>query len=135
MYYPGSGWDSIPKDTLGVERVVHLSLEEIEGGYFKKLGHGINIVGDFRNSPFCSNVFDATLIYGIPPDAVLEAIPEFRRVTKIGGLIIVATEKICSVGYKYSFNIIYMILEQQIKAIELPKNFGDFKLFTNIDIR
>ena len=39
LYYAGSGFDPVPRETLGVERVVHLSLEE---RFFPLLGVGCN---------------------------------------------------------------------------------------------
>ena len=97
LYYPGSGFDSVPKDILGIDRVVHVSLEEqnmLAENYFSKLGGGMKVRADYRAQIFKETSFDATLLYGIPMHSAIAALPEFRRVTKPDGLIIVEPTKI-----------------------------------------
>lgn len=96
LYYPGSGWHTTPKEALGEGKIVHLSLEEnasfVDGGYFALLGEGIKVKGDYRFSPFKDGSFDATLIHATPMSSTMDALSEFRRVTKEDGLIIVVSE-------------------------------------------
>lgn len=94
FYYPGSGFHQTPKRALGIDKVVHLSLETDctllpGGGYFGLLGKGIKVKGDYRYSPFKDKSFDAVFIYGTPLASTMEALWDYRRVVKDGGLIIV----------------------------------------------
>ena len=127
LYYPGSGLDIVPKNTLGIDRVVHLSLEECD--YFSKFGEGIKIKGDFRNSGFPDNTFDATLIRRTPYKATKEGIPDFKRVTKKEGLIILETESaddIMGGGY-------WMLIDKflDLKTIELPDMCEGIRTYIN----
>lgn len=118
LYYPGSGFHAVPKEVLGIERVVHLSLEEVE--YFKKLGSGVKVKGDYRKAPFKSGYFDATLVWGIPPETALEAIDEFLRVTKEDGLLIVGSSRICYMPSSFDFiqyNLSTLIERVTIKGL------------------
>lgn len=105
FFYPGSGWDKVPKETLGLERVVHLSLEETKGdtkgkfcmqedvvkyGYFGRLGEGIKVQADFRTCPFKDNVFDSCFIHYVLSESTIEARGEIERVMKKGALLIIA---------------------------------------------
>lgn len=88
VYNAGSGHDRTPKETLGENRVVHLSLEENQG-YFEALGTGIKVIGDYRFSPFKDKSFDVTLMRGLPPESAMKAVGEFRRVSREYGLLVV----------------------------------------------
>lgn len=132
LYYPGSGSDSTPKDTLGKDGVVHLSLEENAERttpYFVFLGRGLKVKGDYRQAPFANDSFDATLIYGIPPESAIDAIPEFRRVTKHNGLLIVGSHEICPTGD--DFDIVAEALDEQLDRIQMPSRFSGFSVYKN----
>lgn len=131
VYYPGSGFHKVPKRALGIEKVVHLSKEEIEGGYFKNLGEGIKVQGDYMQSPFKDHSFDATLIWGIPPDTAIISIPEFLRVTKPNGLLITGTSELCQVGYD-NFDTIYLFLDRHLNRIKLPKIDFRIRVYQNL---
>ncbi|MBL7100368.1 MAG: hypothetical protein ISS23_00260 [Nanoarchaeota archaeon] len=132
LYYPGSGWHKTPKETLGEDRTIHLSLEEnreyIAGGYFKKLGRGIKVRGDYRQSPFRNNKFDVTLIWGIPTETAREAINDFRRVTKKDGLFVVGNQNLCSM---LGFNVIYKSLDKQLERIPTPFEYLGIRVYQN----
>lgn len=103
--YAGSGWDKVPKETLGLERVVHLSLEEVKGdkcgkfniiedvvkhGYFGRLGKGIKVQGDFRKCPFKDKTFGSCYIHYVLCEQVLEAKEDLTKVLDKNGLLIIA---------------------------------------------
>ena len=74
-------------------------------------------IADFRHSPFRDNFFDATLIFGTPVESTAEAIDEFVRVTKLGGLIVLYA------GF-YEEDDFYVetrkILDKRFAQIEIP---------------
>lgn len=128
VYYAGSGHDRIPKETLGKNRIVHLSLEENQG-YFETLGDGIKVKGDYRRSPFKNKSFDVTLVRGVALSSMTEALWEFRRVTKDAGLIIIND----NYGNKGHFDVLCDYLESDfpksplnhsLKRIELPQRYA-----------
>lgn len=127
LYYPGSGFHAVPKEILGIERVVHLSLEEVD--YFKKLGNGTKVKGDYRKSPFKSRYFDATLIWGIPPETALEAVDEFLRVTKEDGILIVGSSRICYMSS--SFDFIQYCLNTLIERITIKGLHPEISVYKN----
>ncbi len=90
VYYPGSGIDKIPKEVLGEDKVIHLSLEENKevGGYFSRLGPGNKIEGDFLNSPFKDKSFDAIVIHDTPEVVTRQALDEFHRVLEDNKILI-----------------------------------------------
>lgn len=123
LYYPGSGFDKTPKETLGLERVIHLSKEETN--YFSHLGNGMKVQADFIHSPFKDNSFDATLLWGPPVDAILYAIPEFQRVTKENGLFVVGTEELSGSGrrdgkYPGNFDMVHYYLDTFLPRKNIP---------------
>lgn len=111
LYYPGSGMHQTPKNALGIDKVVHLSLEAHkgwpDGDYFEMLGEGIKVQGDYRHSPFKDKSFDAVFVYGTPLASTIEGLKEYRRVVKDDGLMIVVrhNKKACP-GKKDDFEII-----------------------------
>lgn len=89
-YYPGSGTDNIPKEVLGEDSVVHLSLEENKevGGYFSRLGPGQKVEGNFLQSPFKDRAFDAVFIHDTPYEITIQSLDEFYRVLKDEGILL-----------------------------------------------
>lgn len=141
VYYPGSGMHQTPKNALGIDKVVHLSLEAHkgwpDGGYFEMLGEGIKVQGDYRHSPFKDKSFDAVFVYGTPLASTIEGLGEYRRVVKDDGLMVVVrhNKKSCT-GKKDDFEIISEYLGDAhypggphcLERIVLPQeleNFGD----------
>jgi len=90
LYYPGQGLHILPRDTLGVDRVTHLSLDT---DYFELFGEGIKVQGDYRTSPFPDNSFGSTLVWGLTQPSIVEAIDDILRVTKENGLIVVGQSR------------------------------------------
>jgi len=140
VYYPGSGWHKVPKETLGTDKVVHVSLEEnlkwVDGGYFRRLGKGLNVKGDYRKSPFQDKTFDATLIWGIPPVTAIDAVPEFRRVTKKNGLLIVGSNQFCSTesvynSRKITFDDVLGCVDGQLTQIKIPSCYFGISVYKN----
>lgn len=127
LYYPGSGFHAIPKEILGIERVIHLSLEEVD--YFRKLSNGIKVKGDYRKSPFKSEYFNATLVWCIPPETAFEAIPEFLRVTKKDGLLIVGSSRICHMPKE--FDMIPCYLDMQLERIRMKGLDPEISVYKN----
>lgn len=134
--YAGSGWDKVPKETLGLERVIHLSLEETKGndlvkdhlpkdvakyGYFGRLGEGIKVQGDFRECPFKDRVFGSCYIHYVWYDAVTEAKQDITRVLKENGLVIIAK----SSHKKYSSKSIYKEYKNALTPIKVKHRFAD----------
>lgn len=121
IYYPGSGWDQLPKKIFGEDAVVHLSLEEIRGGYFRKLGSGHKVKGDFRESPFKDEAFDAVYICGTPPKITIGAVGEFYRILKNDGVLLFD-----NIGW-YDQELEKFIQEMQkwFQKQQVPKRFDD----------
>jgi hypothetical protein len=101
-YYPGSGYDIVPRDAMGSDRVVHLSLEGHDSYYRMKHAqdslHGyekrdMELVGDFRSSPLKDASVDAVIIKGIPIHSAIEAIEDFQRVLKDDGAVLFVDNK------------------------------------------
>ncbi|MDA2922769.1 class I SAM-dependent methyltransferase [Patescibacteria group bacterium AH-259-L07] len=90
IYYPGSGTDKIPKEVLGEDSVVHLSLEENKeiGFYFPRLGPGQKVEGNFLKSPFKDGAFDAVFIHDTPYQVTIRGLSEFYRVLKVEGILL-----------------------------------------------
>lgn len=130
FYYPGSGFNKVPKETLGEDRVVHLSNEIGENGeeciYFDKLDSGIKVRGDYRHSPFKDRSFDATLIWGTPPESTIEAMDEFRRVTKDDGLIIFGNSQFTG-GEMVTSTILGLLCER----VDIPERFYRIEVYQN----
>lgn len=118
LYYAGCGWDIIPRETLGVSRVVHLSLED---RYFPFLGEGLKVRGDYRKSPFADNSFDATLISRLEPESALEALNEYIRVTKNGGFFIVYAQDLDR--FKD------LLINQRLRKIQLPTTLDGVSVY------
>lgn len=102
LYYPGSGYDVVPRDALGGDRVIHLSLEEHDSYYRMKhaqdglLGYqkqDIELVGDFRSSPLKDTSVDAVLVKGLPVHSAIDAIGDFERVLKDDGVLLFVNDK------------------------------------------
>lgn len=92
VYYPASGWDTLPKEVFGANNVIHLSLrkDEKETGYFEKLGDGIKIFGNMKNSPLADKSVDAIYLNLHGLDSVAsESIKDFKRVLKDNGAVFV----------------------------------------------
>lgn len=105
MLYPFSGWHTTPRDTLGDNRVVHLSNEIGNMGdprqFLRDLEYGLRVKGDARNQPFPDQSFDSVFlrIGGGIIDLELDdldggqglskVMAECRRVVKPRGLFIV----------------------------------------------
>ena len=125
LYYPGSGAHAIPLEALGEDKVFHVSLEEnrqfVPGGYFERLNARNMIVADFRKSPFRDNFFDATLLWGTPPESTIEAIDEFIRVTKLEGLLIVEGSDF---NIHRRFGRVRKILDKRFPRIKIPFYLG-----------
>ncbi len=158
LYYPGSGWDRVPLETLGPERVYHVSLNENRGdpdfdsniqpagyvfdedgnfimkpeqriewmdkifekGYFGILGDDAvhRYEANFFNSPFRSGFFDSLLIWCIPYDTTVEAVPEFLRVTRKDGIIIANTDLTFS---NSGLNLVDEALESRCRKLDIPE--------------
>jgi hypothetical protein len=90
VYYPGSGADRLPKETLGEKIVVHLSKEENKsvGGYFPRLGSGLKVEGNFLQTPFKDGSFDVVYIHDTPIKTTAEGLEEFARVLKNDGALL-----------------------------------------------
>lgn len=108
LYYPGSGFHIKPRDTLGENRVTHLSLQPEH--YFKHLGEGIKVVGDYRNTSFPDNSFDSSLVWGATHPTIKDAVEDILRVTKVDGLFVV--------GYNESFS---QLLDDKLVKVNLPE--------------
>lgn len=136
--YAGSGWDKVPKETIGLEKVIHLSLEEIKGdrygkfkqredivkqGYFGILGEGLKVQGDFRKCPFKDETFKSCYIHYVFCNSVLEAREDITRVLKKDGLLIIAK----TANKKFSSKKIYegykMIMKPQKVKHEFANKF------------
>ena len=171
LYYPGSGWDRVPLETLGGKRVYHLSANENKGlsdfnpelhppgevydtnnrlvrtaqeqkkwmqkifeqGYFGVLGDDAlyKYEGDYRHTHFFeNNKFDSILIWGIPIKSTIEAIPEFRRVTKKGGLFIDNNELIYP-SNSGDQDKISKTLDNQLKRLIFPGKLSAVPIYQN----
>lgn len=134
--YAGSGWDKVPKETLGLERVIHLSLEETKGnklikdhlpkdvakhGYFGRLGGGIKVQGDFRKCPFKDEAFGSCYIHYVWYDAITEAKHDVVRVLDKKGLLIIAK----SSHRGYSSKSIYKEYKKIMTPIKVKHRFAD----------
>ncbi len=102
MYYPGSGYDVIPRDALGTDYVIHLSLEEHDSYYRMKHAqdglrgykeHDMELVGDFRSSPLKDMSVDTVFIKGIPIHSAIEAEDDFYRVLKNDGILLFVDDR------------------------------------------
>jgi len=132
--YAGSGWDGVPKETLGLERVIHLSLEETKGnklkyrlpedivkhGYFGRLGEGVKVQGDFRKCPFKGESFGSCYIHLVWHDAVTEAKQDIVRVLKKNGLLIIA-----KASHKFSSKNIYKEYKKVMNPINIKHRFAN----------
>lgn len=102
LYYPGSGYDVVPRDAFGGDRVIHLSLEERDSYYRMKHAQDslrgyekqdMELVGDFRNSPLKDTSVDAVIIKGIPIHSAIEAKEDFERVLKDDGVLLFVNDR------------------------------------------
>lgn len=101
-YYPGSGYDVVPRDALGRDRVIHLSREEHDSYYRMKHAQDnlrgydkrdMELVGDFRSSPLKTASVDIVLVKGIPLHSALEALDDFERALKDDGLLLYVNDR------------------------------------------
>lgn len=132
IYYPGSGKDRLPKEVLGENRVVHLSLEENKeiGGYFLRLGSGQKVEGDFLRSPFKDESFDAVFVHDTPIGVTTQGTAEFYRVLKEGGVLVLDNGNWDDRELQRFLHIVQELLRQQ----QLPKEFNDpEKLLASVD--
>ncbi len=119
---------------MGLERVVHLSLEETKGdtkhnlsedvvkyGYFGRLGEGIKVQGDFRKCPFKEGVFGSCYIHYVWHNAITEAKQGIIRVLKKDGLLIIAK----AAHKEYSSKRIYKEYKKIFKPIKVKHRFAD----------
>jgi|GEM_PF-1942079 len=101
-YYPGSGYDVVPRNAMGSDRVIHLSLEEHDSYY--RLKHAqdnlrgyekrdMELVGDYRSSPLKDASVDAVVVKGIPIHSAVEAVSDFQRVLKNNGIVLLVDDK------------------------------------------
>ena len=135
LYYPGSGFDTVARDALGNEHVVHLSAEENQGKtpwYYKiKEEHDrengvqnpdMNVVGDFRDSPFQDKTFDAVLVKGIPTHYAVDSIDDLSRVLKENGYVFLARDKMPGLA----------LLRDMIAAkMTKIRDYGNIEVFQN----
>lgn len=127
LLYAASGFDTMLKSVLGLERVVHLSLEGHKGSdpdnkdkstYFETLGDGKKVIGDTRRTPFADNSFDS--IYcnvGFLMEEV--GLEEMLRVTKPNGKIILNPQKDRAVSWA--------LIDKRLIALELYKGYYVFR--------
>ncbi|MBS3174443.1 hypothetical protein J4440_01020 [Candidatus Woesearchaeota archaeon] len=126
LYYPGCGFDIVPRDTLGYERVVHVSLQPEH--YFRLLGEGKNIAANYIQSPFHDNSFGSCLIWNAS-DSMLLALDENSRVTKQNGLIVLG-----DASFKKSCNFVRISnkMDSNYERLTLQDKFSDFRVYRNI---
>ncbi|MBI2645346.1 hypothetical protein HYW94_04210 [Candidatus Uhrbacteria bacterium] len=96
-YYPGSGYDVVPRDALGSDRVIHLSLEGQDSYYRMKHTQDdlrgyekrdMELVGDYRSSPLKDASVDTVIVKGLPIHSAVQAVPDFKRVMKDDGILL-----------------------------------------------
>ncbi len=100
LFYVASGSDTLPKDVLGIEKVVHLSIEnyfseelkqKIGHGngctYFSGLGEGIKVIGKAIEPPFADDSFDSTFC-NLDFLMSRKHLEKYVRITKKNGLVI-----------------------------------------------
>ena len=124
LYYPGSGFHIKPRDTLGENRVTHLSLQPEH--YFKHLGEGIKVVGDYRNTSFPDNSFD--MVYTVH---VIEQVPSLylkivKELVRVSSNIIILIEPSYEFGSNSSKKNIFKKGYTQIRDSDF--NRLDYKL-------
>ncbi|MBI4272889.1 hypothetical protein HY621_03485 [Candidatus Uhrbacteria bacterium] len=135
LYYPGSGFDTIARDALGREHVIHLSAEDDNGKtpwYFKIKeehdrengiqGHDMNVVGDFRDSPFQDKIFDAILVKGIPTHYAIDSVDDLERVLKNDGYVFFAPGRMPGLD---------LLREKIAEKMTLVKKFRDIEVYLN----
>lgn len=123
IYYPGSGWDKIPKIVFGKNKIFHLSLEENKdvGGYFPRLGNSIKIQGNFLESPFRDETFDLIIIHNSPYEVTVQGLSEFYRVLKTDGLLVLDND-----GWEERMiNHFMQNVNKYFKKINPPAKFND----------
>lgn len=112
-------------------------LEIFRGGYFsqlRKTGAKYMIEGDYRKTQdiFEDNKFAATLIWGVPPQTIIEALPELCRVTKENGLLILGTDQLYMEEKWSGKEPIKETLEQRnLPRVPLPKEFSLICVYRN----
>jgi hypothetical protein len=120
VYYPGSGFDKVPKSVFGKYHVIHLTLLEHQSNanHLERLGDGIEILGDINNSPIADNSVDMILIHGAANKKMLE---DFDRVLKPKGIVTIDNS-----GWTYHvrsrWNELYKLFKNY-KPLDLPKGF------------
>lgn len=124
IYYPGAGYDHIPKKVFGKERVVHLcndfryillahSLFHIFNPNYMKYD-----LGDFRKTHYKDNFFDMTYV----DEPLAEAADDIIRVTKKKGII---------VGTRKNIPIYEALKRKGLREIDVSKAFPEFYIFIN----
>lgn len=138
LYYPGSGFDTIARDALGKDHVIHLSAEENKDstpGYFEIKrqddqergieGFDMDVVGDFRDSPFQDHIFDAILVTGIyATDSITD---DLVRVLKQGGYVFLAPDTMPDLPLLREKIAAKMTLVKKLRGIEVYQNRLDGK--------
>ncbi|MCA9486244.1 MAG: hypothetical protein H6500_00530 [Candidatus Woesearchaeota archaeon] len=111
--------------------------EIFEDGYFsqlRKTGAKYMIEGDYRETQaiFEENKFAATLIWGVPSETIIEALPELCRVTKINGLLILGTDQLYMKEKWNQKEPIKEVLEQRnFPRVSLPEEFSLICVYRN----
>lgn len=89
VLYPGSGFDQTIREIFGKKRCVYISLSDSDY-YFEN--NPPDVIADYRFNPFPDNTFDMIYIHGTPIITTIQAVPEFTRVLKFGGVIVGALD-------------------------------------------
>ena len=137
LYYPASGGHGIPEEAISPDKVFHVSLRNEGFGHRESFGNLSSrnlIISDFRKSPFRDNFFDATLLWGMPPETTIEAIDEFIRVTRLEGLMIVEGSDF---NIHRRFGRVHKILDKKFPSIKIPFFLGGIirKIYVYIVIK
>lgn len=130
VLYPFCGWHTTPRETLGKDTVIHLSLDDCHD-HLIDLGTGEKVKGDIFSLPFQDNTFDAVFLrFGkLKKDQVDHAFSELRKTVKENGLFIVEGTK---------SNNLMKYCKNRLKKEEVSANVenfmkGQFGLFLNAD--
>ena len=125
MLYAGSGNDKLPKNVLGEDAVIHISLEEnkpwFPGGYFSGLGSGKKVEGDFLQAPFKEKTLDAVYIHDAPENIVRKGLCEFKRILKDSGILILDN----SGWFEEQVADFVNVAEKDFVKIALPVKFNN----------
>lgn len=101
VLYPGSGFDTVPRDHFGSDNVVHVSheeryfqLKEINDKKLQRKTLDLDVLGDLRAMPYKDGAFDTVYLKGLPAYMYLagkkQGLYEIMRVLKPGGKLILS---------------------------------------------